>query len=313
MAGNRPPRRPRREWLAALLVSGQASVERARSRSLVVDTAVGVLRRERPVAVGILAASLAFRLFALVIPLIYVLVAGLGFAGAADGSAGLGRGDRLGELVVDSIAAAARTSHRGHWLALAFGGMATLLAAGGVVEVLRWIHVLAWRVTPSRARPSARLVLGLVGGVVVVAATSTIAEQLRADAKGLASELTVILATAAAQVVVLAVLWLALSSALPHAMAVPWTALVPGALLFATGFQGFSLAVTLYFAPRAARASTVYGSLGVALTLLVSLFLFARLAVAAAELNATMWERRHGLRQGQPAAQRRRRPNAPPP
>jgi hypothetical protein len=30
----------------------------------------------------------------------------------------------------------------------------------------------------------------------------------------------------------------------------------------------------------------------VALTLLVSLFLFARLAVAAAELNATLWERR---------------------
>jgi hypothetical protein len=30
-----------------------------------------------------------------------------------------------------------------------------------------------------------------------------------------------------------------------------------------------------------------------ALTLLVSLFLFARLAVAAAELNAGLWERRH--------------------
>ena len=33
-----------------------------------------------------------------------------------------------------------------------------------------------------------------------------------------------------------------------------------------------------------------------ALTLLVSLFLFARLAVAAAELNATLWERRHASR-----------------
>jgi hypothetical protein len=50
--------------------------------------------------------------------------------------------------------------------------------------------------------------------------------------------------------------------------------------------------------PRAARASTVYGSLGVAL---VSLFLFARLAVAAAELNATLWERR---RPGGPAGRR---------
>jgi uncharacterized BrkB/YihY/UPF0761 family membrane protein len=313
MAGTRPPGRPWRERLEALLASGQASVERARSRSLVVDTVVGVVRRERPVAVGILAASLAFRLFALVIPLTYVLVAGLGFAGtAADQSSRLGGRNRLGELVVDSIAAAARTSNRGRWLALAFGGLTTLLAGAGVVEVLRWIHVLAWRVAPSRARPNGRVTLALIGGVVIVAATSIVAERTRADAKGLASELTVILVTAAMQVVVLAALWLALSYALPRPVAVPWTALVPGAVLFAAGFQGLSLAVTLYFAPRAARASTVYGSLGVALTLLVSLFLFARLAVAAAELNATLWERRrHGPGRVQLAAQRRRRLRAP--
>ena len=73
----------------------------------------------------------------------------------------------------------------------------------------------------------------------------------------------------------------------------PWlVAGLAGACLFAVGFQGFTLAVSVYFAPRAARASTVYGSLGVALVLLVSLFLFARLAVAAAELNATLVERR---------------------
>jgi uncharacterized BrkB/YihY/UPF0761 family membrane protein len=128
---------------------------------------------------------------------------------------------------------------------------------------------------------------------VILAASSAIAHRARADAEGLASELTVILVTAGAQVVVLALLWLALSLALPRAAGVPWTALVPGSLLFAAGFQGFSLALTLYFAPRAARASALYGSLGVALTLLVSLFLFARLAVAAAELNAYLWERRH--------------------
>src|SRR5215217_7725279 len=82
MAGQEPRRR-RREQLEAMLAGGQARLERARSRSLVVDTTVGVIRRERPVAVGILAASLAFRLFALIIPLTYVIVAGLGFAGDA--------------------------------------------------------------------------------------------------------------------------------------------------------------------------------------------------------------------------------------
>jgi uncharacterized BrkB/YihY/UPF0761 family membrane protein len=287
--------RARRERLEARLADGQARLEQARARSPAVDTAVdaavGVLRRERPVATGILAAALAFRLFALLIPLIYVLVAGLGLFAQAGARAGRAGQNRLGDLVVESVAAVARTSQRGHFIALIFGGVATLLAAGGVVEVLRWIHVLAWRLPSVRQRRNPRLVLGLVAGVVLVFGASAAAEWARAAASGLGNELTVLLTTAAAQVVLLAALWFALSWVLPRPP-VPWIALLPGALLFACGFLAYDLVVTLYFAPRAARASAVYGSLGVALVLLVSLFLFSRLAVAAAELNATLWERR---------------------
>jgi uncharacterized BrkB/YihY/UPF0761 family membrane protein len=261
-----------------------------------------VLRREQPVAAGILAAALAFRLFALAIPLAYVLVAGIGFTVRQATRAGQGGEDQLGDLVVDSIAAVARTSDRGRLIALLFGGVATLLAAGGVVEVLHWVHVLAWGIAPRRERRNPRLVLGLVAGVVLTAAANAAAEWARAATTGLANELTVLLTTAAAQFVLLAVLWFALSWALLRP-AVPWTALLPGVLLFAGGFLAYNLAVTLYFAPWAARASTVYGTLGVALVLLVSLFLFSRLAVAAAELNATLWERRA----------QRLRPSAPPP
>ena len=292
MADERSRIRRRREQLEAMLTSGQARVERARSRSMVVDTMVGVVQRERPVAIGILAGSLAFRLFALMIPLAYVTVAGLGFAADASPEEASPRATRLADLVLTSVAAATRTSSQGRWVALILGGVATLVAAHGVLEVLRWVHLLAWRMAPSRARPNPWLVLGLIAGLAVVTAVSALAEQARADATGLASELTVILVTAGAQVVVLAVLWLAISMAMPHQPTAPWTSLVPGAFLFAAGFQGFGIAVSLYFAPRAARASTLYGSLGVALVLLVSLFLFARLAVAAAELNAALWERR---------------------
>ena len=293
MTGQRQRMRERREQLEAMLATGHARLERARSRSMVVDTAVGVIQRERPVAVGILAASLAFRLFALMIPFTYVLVAGLGFAAQASAEEAQPQaGDRLGDLLVASVAAATRTSDRGRWLALIIGGFATLLAAAAVLEVLRWVHLLAWRLPPTRARTNLWLVLGLVGGFAVVFASSALAEEARADAKGLASELTVILTSAGVELVVLAVLWLALTWTMPRPSGVPWTALVPGACLFAVGFIAFNLAVSLYFAPRAARASTVYGSLGLALILLVSLFLFARLAVAAAELNPTLRERR---------------------
>ena len=281
------------------MVEAQDRLEQARARVPAVDAAVGVLRRERAVATGILAAALAFRLFALLIPLAYVLVAGIGLT---LGRAGRAAEDQLSDLVVDSIAAVARTSERGRLIALIIGGGATLVAAGGVVEVLRWIHVLAWRLAPRRQRRNWWLVLGLVAGVLVVAGASAATEWARAAASGLGDELTVLLTTAAAQFVLLAVLWFALSWALPRP-AVPWTALVPGALLFAGGYLAYNLVITLYFAPRAARASAVYGSLGVALVLLVSLFLFSRLAVATAELNATLWERRA----------QRLRPSTPPP
>jgi hypothetical protein len=106
---------------------------------------------------------------------------------------------------------------------------------------------------------------------VIVFGASVGAERARDATSGLGSELTVLLSTAAVQAVLLAVLWLALSWVLPRP-AMPWTALVPGSLLFAAGFLLFNLTVRLYFVPRAARASAVYGSLGVALVLLVSLF-----------------------------------------
>jgi hypothetical protein len=163
--------RERRQQLETLLVSGQAQLERARSRSMVVDTMVGVVRRERPVAVGILAASLAFRLFALLVPLGYLLVAGLGFAAdQAAEEASPGDENRLGDLVIASVAAATRTSGRGRWLALILGGLATLIAAAAVLEVLRWVHLLAWRMAPARGHVSRWLVLGLVARLAVAAA-----------------------------------------------------------------------------------------------------------------------------------------------
>lgn len=142
----------------------------------------------------------------------------------------------------------------------------------------------------EQARPW--LVLGLVAGIAVVAATSAVAEQARADARGLASELAVVLVSAGAQTLVLAVLWLALSLAMPRPPAVPWTALVPGACCSRPGSRGtqWPSASTSPRGRPGPRPST--GRWGVALVLLVSLFLFARLAVAAAELNATLEERR---------------------
>ena len=74
-----------------------------------------------------------------------------------------------------------------------------------------------------------------------------------------------------------------------------WQELVPGAVLVAVGAQLISLAVVFYFAPKIGRSSELYGTLGTASVLLVWLYLVARLITSGAFLNATLWERRHGL------------------
>jgi uncharacterized BrkB/YihY/UPF0761 family membrane protein len=68
--------------------------------------------------------------------------------------------------------------------------------------------------------------------------------------------------------------------------------LMPGAALFAVGNQVMSVVVLYYFAPRLGRAETTHGAFGTAATLLIWLYVLARLAVGAAFLNAVLYRRR---------------------
>ena len=63
---------------------------------------------------------------------------------------------------------------------------------------------------------------------------------------------------------------------------------MPGALVVALGIQGLQLFTIYYLAGRAERAASVYGTIGAALTLLLWLFIIARLMVGGAILNAEL-------------------------
>jgi uncharacterized BrkB/YihY/UPF0761 family membrane protein len=73
---------------------------------------------------------------------------------------------------------------------------------------------------------------------------------------------------------------------------VPWTALVPGAVLTGVGMRLLGLAASTYFAYRLDQSDDLYGALGLAVVMMLYLFLVARLFVAAQFLNATMHRRR---------------------
>ena len=92
-------------------------------------------------------------------------------------------------------------------------------------------------------------------------------------------------------VLVYFVIWLGASRLLPHAADAPWTALIPGAVLFAAGVEAVHLFTALWLSREIDHASRTYGSLGVAASLLGGLYLFGWLTVASAMLNASRWEK----------------------
>ena len=58
--------------------------------------------------------------------------------------------------------------------------------------------------------------------------------------------------------------------------------------MFGVGIRLLGLAASTYFARRLDRTSDLYGALGIAIVMMLYLFLLARLFVAAQFLNATL-------------------------
>ena len=71
-------------------------------------------------------------------------------------------------------------------------------------------------------------------------------------------------------------------------------ALVPCAILFGVGTEMINIVCAYLITPYALAKEGTYGALGIAAALLVGLFLISRVAVGAAVVNATLWERQGG-------------------
>jgi membrane protein len=262
----------------------RAQVERERHGSI--DAAFEMVDRDSEVGGGIIAGALAYRLFIWLLPAALVAVAGLGFAADASSESPEEAAESLGleGLITSSIANAANSPNR--WYALLIGIPVLIWATRSVLRTLIGAHRLVWTDVLARAQkpklvPTLRLLVLLVCFGVVSGAASA----LRAWSPGPG-----LLATLAA-FAGYAGLWLLVSLRLPHRSA-DWVALVPGALLFGVGIEVFNVVVAYVITPWALAKQGTYGALGVAAALLVGLFLISRLVVAAAVVNATLWERR---------------------
>jgi uncharacterized BrkB/YihY/UPF0761 family membrane protein len=270
-----------------------ARLEQAQPDHASIDVGFRWLVRDKEIAGGVLGGGLAYRFFFWVLALSLLSAGGLGFAAHSESDADIeatAADVGLGDSVQSTVATAAAQSESGRWWLIVLGVFFTLWFSFGLLRALRLVHSAAWRVPPQPLRNAPRVIAFVALSPLVFAAFVGGAGWVRSHAgffPGLLATLSLCVA--------FGLVWLWVSMHLP-APDVPWTAFVPGAVVFAVGLEALHLFTAYYLAESLASRSELYGALGLAGTLLFYLFLVGRGVVWSAELNAVVWELRSGAR-----------------
>jgi len=265
-------------------IAERAQSERRRHGSL--DAAFQIADRDAEVGGNIIAGALAYRFFIWLLPAALVLVAGLGIGAAAASDSPHQAANKLGlaGLVSNSVASAAKSN--GRWYALLIGIPLLLWATRSVLRALVVSHRLVWtEVRGSVPKIKAKHIFRFLLLIILLFAVTALASEIRSRAPGPGLIATLVV------LVPYGLLWLAISVQLPHRGAT-WTALIPGAIVFAIGLEVLNAVTAYYLIPEAEHKQGTYGALGLAAALLLGLFMLSRIMVGSAVLNATLWERR---------------------
>lgn len=241
-------------------------------------------QRDRDVGGAVLAGAIAFRVFVWLLAASLVAVAGLGFAAAAGQDTGKVTTD-LGvtAFAASSVAQAGADVQRSRWLLLALGLWALYSASKHALRSMWVTSALVWRVPMTRP-PTVAGVAGYNAVFLSLVATTAAANRIRdvLPGPGLGVTLGVVLLFGL-------LMWAGLLG-LPRPD-LPYTAVLPGATVLALGLQAMHL-ISIYYLPHTVEnSSETYGSLGIAVAMLLWLYFYGRLIVFAGVLNATLWER----------------------
>ncbi len=251
-------------------------LEAARPRSRWIDVAFRSYEHDTSAGGAVIAGALAFRVFLFLVPYVFVVVVGVGYAAdAAEEDPGrLARDSGIGGLVAKAVAGAATLSGFERVTALVVGTLALFLGARSLVKVLRLSYGMVWNVRPSKLKKTTVPALALVGFTTVGIVVASIAGQLRTD--GFVVGLLVYVLTTAVPFG----MWLVASWYLPR-RARTWQELMPGALMFALGVQVLHLITVLWIAHLLESKTDTYGAIGAALAILLWAYLLGRVITAS--------------------------------
>jgi uncharacterized BrkB/YihY/UPF0761 family membrane protein len=274
-----------RRSAAELETRARKEFDRAREQHATVRLAVQAFESDRRRAGGLLAGGLAYRIFLWQIPLALFLVSAFGLATelSGDDPADLARKTGMTAALAGAISQAVAASQSARWWLLILGAFLTVWAGRGVYRGVRLLSELAWDTRAPRGS-SLKGSLAVTGFGVLAVALQAFLPKI-SETLGLPAVVRFALGLILATSLAFAVLRL-----LPRAD-VPWTSILPGAVLIGVGIRLLGLAASTYFAYRLDHSSDLYGALGLAVVMMLFLFLVARLFVAAQFLNSTLHRR----------------------
>jgi uncharacterized BrkB/YihY/UPF0761 family membrane protein len=294
------PRRSLRERVAhvrdrTVELEGKAAerFEQERRRRTWVEICWQAWLRMRQRGGPLLSGGLAYRLFLFMIPAALLVVAVIGafvdISGETPDQAAhdLGMGAALAATVSQAVS---QSEANAWWLAL-LGLVLMLWAARSAVSALLIVSRIAWDERPSNKISTTRGALVFTGFIFAGSIGSYLASHLLHGSIAASVLLWVLVAAVTIGAALLAMVLL------PRAGR-PWPVVIPGALFFGVVVRGLVLATGVYFADKISRANDLYGALGIAIVILLWLYLLAWGWVAAQFLNAGI----AGVRTAGPAA-----------
>ncbi len=287
-----PDREPRD--LGALLAWGHTRLDSERDRlnrllarhehRPLINVALRIYQRDRESAGPVVGSAVAFRLFLFFAPFLLFLVGLLGFAAGWLDAQEVSEQTGVAGGLAEQIDAALSQRGGSRWAAAVVGLVGMAWAGRSLGKVLVSASCLAWRL-PVRPRASIRVVGGVVGMVTGIGLVTVIVNRIRVDLGIAAASFSFLAAIA-----IYGFAWVVLSMLLPRATTDPG-ALLPGAVLFGLTLAGMHATSQLYLPDQLARASALYGAIGVTLVTLGWFFILGRVMVLAMTINAVIHER----------------------
>jgi uncharacterized BrkB/YihY/UPF0761 family membrane protein len=281
-----PDRRTYRQRVQARVQKERQRLEAARGESITVSFAFDTFSYDSDTGAPVLAAALGFRVFLFLVPYVWFFLIVGGYVSDIFNlqARTMFRGGGIAHLAAKSVATTAGFSEGKRAIVLLLVAYALFLSARSFVRVLYIVHTLVWAVPRSKpTRPNRAALLFIV--IVTVAAglaglIDRLSHQVALGAVGVALLYTVLLAGG----------WWYITWWLPHRNC-PLIALLPGATVFAIGGIVLQIVTVLWFPRYLDGKSEVYGTLGVAVAILLWAYLLGRLMTLAAVLNASLWAR----------------------